>query len=357
MNDGTIVHAGTLFNGSPMVTFDGDGTDILDGGNRATTVETTVNDGNTFEGFQQFGSDNNQVTIDNDAGTYDADVSGEAIVFDTGNTVTNAGLFEASNGGTLEIENSTVANTGTIEAGAGALVDLSHATVDGGVLTDNGTIDVTGSSKIDDNANLTGGVIGIENGQTLKLDDVTVHNSTIEALTVYSFTNVSDPSAATSDFNFASQNFAINNSGEVVGNYGDVNGNYNGFIFSSTGTYTTVSDPNAIQGGSFNNGPLGTTVTGINDSGEVVGYYNSGSGNFAFIGKWWRVHDPQPGRVCPRHQQFRRDRRRQLRGQQRRRRFSIQRRRLHQFERWASWSGRHLFLRHQQFRPGSRRLL
>jgi probable HAF family extracellular repeat protein len=293
INDGTIVHAGTLLNGSPMVTFEGDGTDILDGGNQATVTETTVNDGNTFEGYQTFGKDNGEVTIDNVDGTYDANVGGEAIVFDTGNTVTNAGTLEATDGGTLEIENSTVADAGTIEAGIGSQIDLSNATIEGGTLIDNAQIDITGSSTINNNASLTGGLVGIDSGQTLTLDNVSLSDTTIEALAVYSFSNVADPLAATNDFQFDNQGLEINNSGEVVGNYGDANGNFYGFIDSS-GTYSQVSDPLAVQTSPFNYG--GTIVTGINDSGQVVGYYQGAESSWnGFIdsnGSYTTFNDP-----------------------------------------------------------------
>ena len=283
----------------------------------------------------------------------------DPFILDTSHTITSAGTLQASNGGTLEITNhTTIANTGTIEAGAGSQVDLSLATIDGGTLTGSGMFNIAGSSTINDNASLTGGVIGINSGQTLTLDDVTVSGSTIEAVAVYSFTNVNDPSAATGRFSFASQNFAINNAGEIIGNYADANGNYYGFIYSiGNGTVTPRQLSKRQPRQLVSNGPPGTTVTGINDSGEVVGYYNSGSGDFAFVEsgdvyttterRGFALGINNSGEVVGVNYV----------GDNRGRRFSIQQRQLYQFERWVSRSGRHLCLRHQQFRPGSRRLL
>ncbi|MGA2893337.1 MAG: hypothetical protein ABSE22_10730 [Xanthobacteraceae bacterium] len=277
-DNGHILHTGTLDVTFPMQTFEGSGTDTFNG-NVGSGSATIVNDGITFDGYGGFGG--SITLINNVAGTIDADVAANPFVLDTSQTITNAGTFEATNAATLLIENGSVTNTGAIQAAAESQVDLSNETIGGGTLTGSGVFEITGSSTITGNAALSDGVVEIESGQTLTFGNATVSGSTIEALTVYSFAKVSDPSAATSDDNFDSQNIVINNAGEVIGNYGDASGNYYGFIYSiSSGTYITVSDPLAAQGGSSGNG--GTTVTSINDSGEVVGYYNTGNGDPAF---------------------------------------------------------------------------
>jgi probable HAF family extracellular repeat protein len=281
-DDGQILHTGTLDVTFPMETFEGSGTDTFNG-NVGSGSSTVVNDGITFDGYGGFGD--SITVINNVAGTIDADVSTDPFILDTSQTITNAGTLEATNGATLLIENGSVTNTGTIQAAADSQVDLSNETISGGTLTGNGVFEITGSSTIDGNANLIGGVIGIDSGQTLTFGNATVSGSTIETQTDYSFVNLSDPSAsaATSDYNFAAQDFAINNAGEVIGNYGDASGNLYGFIYDiSNGTYITVSDPLAAQGGSLGNG--GTTVTGINDAGLVVGDYEvAGGGSAGFL--------------------------------------------------------------------------
>lgn len=67
------------------------------------------------------------------------------------------------------------------------------------------------------------------------------------------------------------QAFGVNDSGEVVGSYTTGTGNAavtHGFIYHN-GTYATVD----IQGGSS------TTVNGINDEGDLVGFYTDAKGN------------------------------------------------------------------------------
>ncbi len=60
----------------------------------------------------------------------------------------------------------------------------------------------------------------------------------------------------------------IGNTGDVVGNYADANNNSFGFVYSG-GQYTMIGAP-------------GTTVTGINSAGTVVGYYETGEGIQSF---------------------------------------------------------------------------
>jgi hypothetical protein len=80
-----------------------------------------------------------------------------------------------------------------------------------------------------------------------------------------SFTDISDPNAGGKDTIVA----GINASGEVAGNYYDSSGTEHGFTYSS-GSFTDISDPNA--------GSKGTMVIGINASGEVAGNYYDSSG-------------------------------------------------------------------------------
>jgi probable HAF family extracellular repeat protein len=64
----------------------------------------------------------------------------------------------------------------------------------------------------------------------------------------------------------------INASGQIVGWYLDSGGTSHGFLYSG-GTYTTLTDPFAVSGDSDH--PNGTVASGINDAGQVVGYYYS----------------------------------------------------------------------------------
>ena len=64
----------------------------------------------------------------------------------------------------------------------------------------------------------------------------------------------------------------INDEGQIVGYYRDSGGGYHGFLYSH-GTYTNINDPL----GTF------TDPTGIDDGGVIVGYYEIGSQNYGFV--------------------------------------------------------------------------
>jgi probable HAF family extracellular repeat protein len=71
------------------------------------------------------------------------------------------------------------------------------------------------------------------------------------------------------------QALGINNEREVVGSFTDGTGATHGFLYDQAkNSYTTINDPNGIQG------PNGMTVAnGINDKGQIVGFYLDQNGN------------------------------------------------------------------------------
>jgi len=71
------------------------------------------------------------------------------------------------------------------------------------------------------------------------------------------------------------QALGLNNRGQVVGSWIDGNGLTHGFVYTvSNGQYTSVDDPNGI----------GTTiVNGINDNGDLVGFYGTAPINRGFV--------------------------------------------------------------------------
>jgi len=77
------------------------------------------------------------------------------------------------------------------------------------------------------------------------------------------------------DFPGAMQTSAagINDSDQVVGNYEDNSGAYHGFLWSA-GQFTSIDFPSA-PGGAVS----GTVAMGINNTGQIVGYYFGGGGN------------------------------------------------------------------------------
>jgi hypothetical protein len=68
----------------------------------------------------------------------------------------------------------------------------------------------------------------------------------------------------------------INDNGDLAGEWGPAsNGSGSGFVYlKSTNTFVDVHIPNSTR----------TVATGISYSGEIVGYYYSGSTVFGFTG-------------------------------------------------------------------------
>src|SRR5579862_7230017 len=153
INDGSILKADTgavldledttTINGT--VTFEGGGTFMLDDPAVAASIVAGATGGTldiaagaTLTGSGDIGnagSDGATSLTLNNAGTIDADGDGASIDIDTGNTVTNTGLIEATNDGSLEIDDSVNnygATPGTIKASGGGSITLLGAEVDSG---------------------------------------------------------------------------------------------------------------------------------------------------------------------------------------------------------------------------------
>ena len=122
-NDGTItlvqgcdpsliVNGDITLAGSGTVVLSGD-TDSIVGGKGADA--DTLSNANTIEGAGTIGGEG-LIFSNLAAGVVDADVSGHTLVLDTGTTVTNLGTLEATNGGTLEIDDN-VCNIGGTDRG------------------------------------------------------------------------------------------------------------------------------------------------------------------------------------------------------------------------------------------------
>ncbi len=76
---------------------------------------------------------------------------------------------------------------------------------------------------------------------------------------------------------FFSQILGVNDQGMSVGYYGDSTTSQHGYFYNTnTGTYTFLDDPNAA----FSNGVEVTQITGINNSGEISGFYSDANGVF-----------------------------------------------------------------------------
>src|SRR5204863_7137588 len=85
------------------------------------------------------------------------------------------------------------------------------------------------------------------------------------------YTTLDDPLATGGTFATG-----INNAGEVVGYYFDYGDpKTHGFLYSD-GIYTTLDDPSATVGSAFGSGS--TVANGIDDAGDIVGYYTDSTG-------------------------------------------------------------------------------
>jgi hypothetical protein len=95
-----------------------------------------------------------------------------------------------------------------------------------------------------------------------------------------------------------SQILGINDHGIAVGYYGDSTTSQHGFLLDlATDTYTFVDDPSEA----FDNGVEVTQITGIDNAGEIVGFYSDGGGVFhgfaaCPVGETCTpTHVPEPG--------------------------------------------------------------
>jgi hypothetical protein len=121
---------------------------------------TLTNDGNTISGAGTIGDVTDAaLTLDNQAGTIDANSATNALTINTTNVVTNTGMLEATGAGGLNILD-TVSNAGgTIAAQGNGIVSLS--TVYGG------TVEATQGGVINVSAQLVGATVEALGGRTI----------------------------------------------------------------------------------------------------------------------------------------------------------------------------------------------
>src|SRR5262249_16094101 len=107
---------------------------------------------------------------------------------------------------------------------------------------------------------------------------------------VYTYTTIDVPLA---DTKFGSAAYGINDAGQIVGWYYDSNVVYHGFLLSVC-VYTTFNDSLAIRG---------TGRYGINALGQIVGSYAADLGDHGFLlsgGTYTTLDDPSAISTVPR---------------------------------------------------------
>jgi len=136
------------------------------------------------------------------------------------------------------------------------------------------TSDVINAQSINNNGKVVGFYLG---------NDGQVHGFTANATTLpgtIGATPVTDPlipvvagePGATFVF---SQILGVNDGGLAVGYYGDSTTSQHGYFYNTnTGSYTFLDDPAAA----FHDGVEVTQITGINNSGEIAGFYTDANG-------------------------------------------------------------------------------
>jgi hypothetical protein len=268
--------ATTLYFDQPFAGINGGGHIVLSDNAHNTIAVTAAGDqvtnfDNTISGAGTIGS-GGMVLVNQ--GTIDANDSHPLTLDPT--SLTNGGVLEATSGATLVISDTTVADTdGAITVAAGSTLDLDVATIVGGPITDNGLIDVTGSSEISGDAVLTGGHVAVESGQALTLADAMISGATI--------TNKGTIDAIEdSPGNIVLSGDTVHNSGTI-----ETTGNWTPAGFGLTLANTTIFNSSTNASGAIIDGIIETSdSTGILlDNATILGGFvsNAVAGGIATV--------------------------------------------------------------------------
>jgi hypothetical protein len=288
INQGTIqLNAGsgnnTFLNIAANTTLQGGGTVMLNNGDnngrpyiqQTSGGVTLTNVDNLILGAGTIG--NGGLTLDNAAGgTVDASISGQAMILNGSGNVTNAGLLEATGGGTLRITNVIANSAGSVVANGGVVYVDNAGKVQGGTLTseNGGTLGTDGSAILDGSSSAvdlsagstwTGGL-----GTTTSLLGIITNQGNFQLL------------AGSGDNTFLNMdgNVTLLGGGTVTLDSGDANGAV--YLQQSGGSYTLTNGNNQIQGyGVIGNGGLSVvnTATGVvnaSASGQTLTLNGSG---------------------------------------------------------------------------------
>jgi hypothetical protein len=123
-----IIGDSVTLQGGGYLTLSDSHENVIFGTNSATTL---TNIDNTISGAGQIGIGDGNLTLVNEThGTIGANISGGTLTLDTGHTITNDGILEATNGGTLQIDDPVSGGGSAIIAGGTLIFDAqSNMTV------------------------------------------------------------------------------------------------------------------------------------------------------------------------------------------------------------------------------------
>jgi hypothetical protein len=231
-------------------------------GSSATNTLTNVD--NTIQGSGNIGD--NKMALVNE-GTIDANQP-QTLYVQTSNGLTNSGMLEATNGGTLILEAGSVGatNTGTMLAGSG-----SALVVNGGVWTNSQTIQNNGGElEFEGNTTINGGAVTLTGAASLVLGPSTINapvtNSSAGTITVINGAgatisgNLTNPTGG--QISIANSNAALTLSGPTLSNGGTITLNSAGS--NSSNLIIGASNATLSGGGTVTLSNLGTNFNGYN---------------------------------------------------------------------------------------------
>ncbi len=223
-----------------------------------------VNLNNTISGAGNIG--NGVMAFTNDATVNATSAHSNHLFLNSGTAgIVNAGLMEASSGGTLEIDsaltNFSGATNGTIEALAGGAVELKGATIKGGVLSTVGSGVISSAGSTLDALTLSG-KLQVPNNQTTVLEGTIVDNGSISLLSKGNATKLK----------IAGNTVTLNGTGKVV-----LSDNAQNFILGATTGKEQLINTITIQGA----GNVGDGALTLNNQGSILA--TSVAGNHLII--------------------------------------------------------------------------
>ncbi len=164
---------------------------------------------NTISGYGTIGGAGGALTLEN-AGVIEANISGQALVLDTGNAIVNAGTLEATNGGTLIVDDN-VNGTGSATISGGGTLEFQSGVSTQQTVTFN---DATGTLALADPAAFHASLTGLVDSDTIDLTNIApsdIKSTMIEGSTLV----VAETNGSVLTFNIA---------GSLPGNYFSVQG-------------------------------------------------------------------------------------------------------------------------------------
>ncbi len=225
-----------------IVTVDGGGTITLDGSTDsiigASGGGTLENVNDIISGAGTIGLSGGALTFQNDAGgTVNADLSGQTLFVDTGHTVTNNGLMEATNGGILDVADN-VGGSGRVTISGGGVADFAGTFSESVTFAGSGTLELAHTL-----GGAYGGTIGgFQTGDGIELTDL-IYSSNESAVWNSGILTIYDGSILEETIHvsgvFSANSFAIANDG---GNAEVVLATEDEWINTSGGLWTTDSD-------------------------------------------------------------------------------------------------------------------